>query len=135
MNLNGVDIDLRKVRTPAYFLATREDHIAPWRCTYTSTQLFQGPRRFVLAASGHIAGVVNPPGANKYGHWVNTRLPKSPEAWLDKAEWRDGSWWPDWTAWIARHAGGKVDARKPGDGRLTVIEDAPGSYVQVKAAD
>jgi len=135
IQLKGVDIDLRNVKTPAYWLSTREDHIAPWRCTYTATQLFKGPRRFVLAASGHIAGVVNPPPGRKYGHWTGTRLPRKPDQWLEAAEWQEGSWWPDWVRWLARHSGGTVKARKPGDGKLRPIEDAPGSYVKVKAVD
>ena len=133
IELRGVPIDLRRIETPAYFLSTREDHIAPWRCTYTTTQLFSGPRKFSLAMSGHIAGVVNPPSGNKYGYWTNAQLPPSPDAWLENATQHQGSWWPDWYGWLKTYAGGEVAARQPGDGRLTPIEDAPGSYVRVMA--
>jgi polyhydroxyalkanoate synthase len=131
IELAGVPIDLSQVKTPAYFLSTREDHIAPWTSTYAGTQLFSGPTRFVLTASGHIAGVVNPPAAGKYSHWTNANVPTTPFAWLRRAEEVPGSWWPDWAKWVARKAGPKVAARTPGDGKLKAIEDAPGSYVKV----
>jgi polyhydroxyalkanoate synthase len=136
IELNGVPIDLTKVKTPAFILSTREDHIAPWKATYVATQLYTGPVRFVLAASGHIAGVVNPPAAGKYNHWTNTgikKFPRKPEEWLAKAEMRSGSWWPEWQEWVAEYADGKVPAREPGSGKLKAIEDAPGSYVKVQA--
>jgi polyhydroxyalkanoate synthase len=133
ITLAGVPIDLRKIKTPIFMLSTREDHIAPWKTTYALTQIVSGPIRFVLAASGHIAGVVNPPESGKYHHWVNDRNPPSPEEWLASATQRPGSWWPEWANWIADFGGGKVPARKPGDGKLKVIEDAPGSYVKVRA--
>ena len=133
ISLAGVPIDLRKIKTPAYFLSTREDHIAPWKSTYRGTQLLSGPKRFVLAASGHIAGVVNPPESGKYGHWINTDLPPDPEEWLKGATEMAGSWWPDWHRWITSLNDEKVPARTPGDGKLKAIEDAPGSYVRVKA--
>ena len=135
IELAGTPIDLTKVKTPIYFMAAKEDHIAPWQSCYPGTQLFSGPKRFVLAASGHIAGVVNPPAAEKYGHWTHDKLPKTSDAWLDKAAWKDGSWWPDWYRWLGRRAGKKVPARAIGEGKLTPIEDSPGSYVQVKASD
>jgi len=135
ITLDGVPIDLGRIAVPAYFLSTREDHIAPWRSTYAGARLLKGPVRFVLAASGHIAGVVNPPGGSKYGHWVNPALPADPEAWFAAAESRDGSWWPDWQAWVEPHGGGRVPARAPGAGKLPALEDAPGSYVRMKAED
>jgi len=131
ITLAGVPLDLTRIKTPAYFLSTREDHIAPWTSTYAGTQIFSGPKRFVLAASGHIAGVINPPAAGKYSHWVNAKVPKSPYAWLMESEEVAGSWWPDWDKWLARKSGPKVKARKPGAGKLKAIEDAPGSYVRV----
>jgi polyhydroxyalkanoate synthase len=134
ITLDGVKIDLRKVKTPAFILSTREDHIAPWRSTYVATQLYAGPTRFVLSASGHIAGVVSPPGS-KYGHWRNDKNPPSPDEWLATAERHDGSWWPAWEEWISEYSGGEVPARHPGDGKLIPIEDAPGSYVKVRAED
>jgi polyhydroxyalkanoate synthase len=136
IELNGVPIDLGKVKIPAFILSTREDHIAPWKAAYAATQLYSGPVRFVLAASGHIAGVVNPPAANKYSHWTNTKAkkhPKNPDEWLASAEARPGSWWPEWQEWIADFSDGKVAAREPGSGKLKAIEDAPGSYVRVQA--
>jgi poly[(R)-3-hydroxyalkanoate] polymerase subunit PhaC len=134
ITLDGVKIDLRKVKTPAFILSTREDHIAPWRSTYVATQLYRGPTKFVLSASGHIAGVVNPPGS-KYGHWQNDQNPPSPDDWLASAEKHDESWWPVWEEWVSHYAGGEVPARHPGDGKLSPIEDAPGSYVKVRAED
>jgi polyhydroxyalkanoate synthase len=134
IKLAGVPIDLRLIETPVYFLSTREDHIAPWRSTYAGTQLVNGPVRFVLGESGHIAGVINPPSANKYGYWTSTALPADPEAWLARAEHHAGSWWTDWAKWMGRHGGGRVRARQPGDGALPVLEDAPGSYVKVRSS-
>jgi polyhydroxyalkanoate synthase subunit PhaC len=135
ITLDGVKIDLRKIKTPAFILSTREDHIAPWRSTYAATQLYTGPTKFVLAASGHIAGVVSPPGNSKYGHWRNDDNPPSPEDWLTGAEQHDGSWWPMWEEWVSHYSGGEVPARQPGDGKLKPIEDAPGSYVKLRAED
>ena len=135
LELKGVPIDLRKVKTPAFLLSTKEDHIAPWKSTYAATQLFSGPTRFVLAASGHIAGVVNPPAAGKYSHWTNAKNPASPDDWLGSAEEHAGSWWPEWAKWVSKFADGKVAARVPGDAKLKVIEDAPGSYAKVMIHD
>jgi polyhydroxyalkanoate synthase len=132
--LAGVPIDLRKIKTPAYFLSTREDHIAPWKSTYRGTQLMSGPKRFVLAASGHIAGVVNPPEGGKYSHWISKDLPPGPEAWFKGATEIAGSWWPDWHRWVSALAKEQVPARVPGDGKLKPIEDAPGSYVKVRVS-
>ncbi|MGH7012889.1 MAG: PHA/PHB synthase family protein [Stellaceae bacterium] len=133
ITLAGVPIDLRRVKTPTFILSTREDHIAPWRSTYVVTQLYSGPVTFVLAASGHIAGVVNPPGKSKYGHWTNDKLPKDPEAWLKDAQFHDGSWWPRWEQWVKQFAGGEIDSRLPGDGKLKPLADAPGTYVMVRS--
>ncbi|MBU2090598.1 MAG: class I poly(R)-hydroxyalkanoic acid synthase [Alphaproteobacteria bacterium] len=131
ITLKGVPIDLSTIKTPTFILSTREDHIAPWKSTYAATQIYGGPVKFVLSGSGHIAGVINPPAAEKYGYWTNSRKPKTADKWLESAEQTPGSWWPHWEEWIAKHGGGKVAARKPGDGKLKVIEDAPGSYVKV----
>ncbi len=133
ISLAGTPIDLRSIKVPAYFLSTREDHIAPWRATYRGTQLLQGPSRFVLAASGHIAGVVNPPDGGKYSHWINPELPAEPEQWFAGATEIAGSWWPDWHRWVSALDKRQVKARVPGDGKLAPIEDAPGSYVKVRA--
>src|SRR5262249_31684757 len=134
INLANVPIDLRKITVPMYFLSTREDHIAPWRSTYAGTQLVSGPVRFVLGASGHIAGVINPPAANKYGYWMGKTLPKDPEAWLGGAGVHQGAGGTDRTEGGAPQGRGQVRARQPGSGGLAAIEDAPGSYVQVRDA-
>jgi polyhydroxyalkanoate synthase subunit PhaC len=133
VKLLGTKIDLTKIDMPVFILSTREDHIAPWKSTYAATQLYAGPTTFCLAASGHIAGVVNPPAAGKYCHWVNDKLPRKPEQWLETATQKPGSWWPLWDEWTKGHGGGMVPARTPGDSKLAVIEAAPGSYVKVKA--
>lgn len=135
ITLAGVPLDLGKIRTPAYILATREDHIAPWTSAYRATQIYQGPVRFVLAASGHIAGVVNPPDSGKYSHWTGEEMPPRPEDWFGNATEMAGSWWPDWQRWITAQDKAQVPARQPGDGALPVLEDAPGSYVKVMATD
>ena len=132
ISLKGVPIDLRLIEAPTFLLSTREDHIAPWRSTYAATQIYGGPITFVLSASGHIAGVISPPGS-KYGHWRNPDLPQDPEAWLEGAVAHAGSWWPVWDEWIGQYADGTTAARSPGDGRLKPLEDAPGSYVRVRA--
>ncbi|MCA3314332.1 MAG: class I poly(R)-hydroxyalkanoic acid synthase [Roseomonas sp.] len=131
IELLGVKLDLRKIKLPTYILSTREDHIAPWASTYRATQTYAGDIRFVLAASGHIAGVVNPPDAGKYSHWVNTTLPADPEAWLASSTELAGSWWPDWQRWVTGQEPVQVPARKP----KNAVEDAPGSYVKVMAQD
>jgi len=133
IELNGQPIDLGRVTVPSYFLSTREDHISPWRSTYRGTQLLGGKNRFVLAASGHVAGVVNPPGGGKYSHWINTDLPAGPDTWLAGATEMAGSWWPDWHRWVSALDDTHVPARVPGGGALPAIEDAPGSYVRVRA--
>ena len=132
IELNGQPIDLGRVKAPTYFLATREDHIAPWKSTYCGTQLLGGQNRFVLAASGHIAGVVNAPESGKYSHWINTDLPADPNTWIAGATEMAGSWWPDWQRWVTALDDTHVPARMPGDGGLPAIEDAPGSYVKVR---
>ena len=135
ITLAGQKIDLGLITVPAYFISTREDHIAPWRSTYRGTQLLSGPVRFVLAASGHIAGVINPPDGGKYGHWINDALPGTAELWLEGATEMAGSWWPDWQRWITALDNDQVPARTPGEGKLPALEDAPGSYVKLKASD
>jgi polyhydroxyalkanoate synthase subunit PhaC len=133
ITLAGVPIDLRKVRAPSYFISTADDHIAPWVSTYAGARLLAGPTRFVLGGSGHIAGIVNPPAARKYGYSVSDSLPGSADAWQSAARTHDGSWWTDWQAWIEKlNADDKVPARKPGDGKLRIVEDAPGAYAKVR---
>jgi hypothetical protein len=131
--MNGAPIDVGAVEVPTYFISTIEDHIAPWKSTYTGARLFSGPVRFVLGGSGHIAGIINPPAANKYGYWTNDALPADADDWFSAAEQHPGSWWTDWSRWVAKYAGPKVPARQPGAGKLPAIEDAPGSYVTLRA--
>ena len=132
ISLAGTPIDLSKIKIPSFILSTREDHIAPWKSTYAATRLYSGPVKFVLSASGHMAGVISAPGS-KYGHWTNDNLPPTADEWLSSAASHQGSWWPVWDDWITRFDPERVPARDPGAGRLPVIEDAPGSYVRVRA--
>ena len=131
--LNDTPIDLTRVEVPLYFISTLEDHIAPWKSCYTGARLFKSPVRFVLGGSGHIAGIINPPSANRYGYRTNETLVDSPDAWLAGAAQQGGSWWADWAKWVEARAGDKIPARKPGDGKLGVLEDAPGLYVMMRA--
>ncbi len=130
VTLAGVPVDVTKITTPSYILSTKEDHIAPWKTTYETTQLFKGPCKFVLAGSGHVAGVVNPPLKNKYCYWTNDKNPKSSSQWLTEAKIASGSWWDDWSNWNRSFSGEKISAPKPGSGKLKPIEDAPGSYIK-----
>ena len=132
MVLGGKTLDLKKVTIPTYELASREDHIAPARGVFKGAQFFGGPVRFVLAGSGHIAGVVNPAGKPKYQYWTDGPPEGDFESWIARAKETPGSWWPDWIEWLAAQAPEKVPARKPGEGKLKAIADAPGEYVKVK---
>ncbi len=132
ITLLDTPIDLHQVKTPVFFLSTREDHIAPWKSTYKGALLPAGPVRFVLGGSGHIAGVINPAGSKKYGFWTADQLEADPDAWLAKAQAFEGSWWPYWLNWITPMAGEKVPARTPGNTQYPPLEDAPGSYVKVR---
>ena len=135
--IDNVPIDLSKITIPVYLQAGKEDHIAPSKSVYKATQIFKGPVRFMLAGSGHIAGVVNPPRNKKYQHWLNettTNPPTLPE-WQAGAKEYPGSWWHDWDKWLSALSGPKVAARVPGAGGLPAIEDAPGSYVKVRSGE
>ena len=135
LSIDGVPIDLRRIETPAYVQAGREDHIAPCRSVWKITEHLSGPVRFVLAGSGHIAGVVNPPDANKYQYWTSDAPAASLEAFEAAARETKGSWWPDWRAWTEALAPDQVpvaEARIPGEGALPAIEDAPGRYVRTR---
>ena len=132
IELGGVPIDLATVDLPVFMLSTKEDHIAPWKSTYAATQIYKGNTKFCLAGSGHIAGVVNPPSVEKYGYWTNTKNPATADEWFDGAKEHPGSWWPEWRKWLKRQGGGQVNARTPGDGKLKVIEAAPGSYASLR---
>jgi len=134
MTIGGVTLDLAKVKAPLYNLATREDHIAPAKSAFLGSKLFGGPVKFVLSGSGHIAGVVNPPSKGKYQYWTAGKSGAGTlDAWLKNAAEHPGSWWPDWIEWIKAQGAAQVKPREPGGGKLKPIEDAPGSYVKVKA--
>ncbi len=129
----GVTVDLGAIRLPTYILATREDHIVPWRTAYLSTRHLQGDTRFVLGASGHVAGVVNPPEKSRRSYWKSDRPSASAEEWLAGAEEVRGSWWPHWDAWLQGFSGGERAApKKIGNARFKAIEPAPGRYVKVR---
>jgi polyhydroxyalkanoate synthase len=143
----GQPIDFRSIDLPTFLYASRQDHIVPWTSAYASTQLLSGEVTFVLGASGHIAGVINPPAKNKRNYWVATgsgaaddaqpgaKLEADPDRWLETAEKVPGSWWPNWYAWLAPHGGGQVAApKRPGNVQYRPVEEAPGSYVRAKAS-
>jgi polyhydroxyalkanoate synthase len=132
ITLAGVPIDLGKIKTPSYFVSTIEDHIAPWKSTYLGAKRFSGPVRFVLGGSGHIAGIVNPPVANKYGYWLSDTLADTADEWMESSRQQPGSWWTDWQAWVTAQNEQKVAARDPAKGKLGVLDDAPGSYVKFR---
>jgi len=130
----GVPMDLSKIDVPVYLLASREDHIVPWKSAFRSKDLIGGESRFVLAASGHVAGVINPPARNKRSHWINDDLESDPQTWLEAAEEKPGSWWPDWDSWMKSHSSGLIPASdKPGNMQYSPIEAAPGRYVKEKS--
>ncbi|MGA9658943.1 MAG: alpha/beta fold hydrolase, partial [Asticcacaulis sp.] len=133
LTLAGVDIDLKNVKIPIYEQAGREDHIAPPASVYKGSKLFGGPVTFMLAGSGHIAGVVNHPDAKKYQHWLNPAHPDTMQDWLAGAEEHAGSWWPHWAGWLNARSGDYVEARDPAKGPLPPLMDAPGAYVMVKS--
>jgi len=131
----GEKLDLRAIRAPVYIYGSREDHIVPWDAAYASTQIFQGDVRFVLGASGHIAGVINPASKNKRSHWLGPKkYPSDAQAWLKSATETPGSWWRDWSAWLGQHGGGTKPAPKvQGSRKHRPLEPAPGRYVKQKA--
>jgi len=130
----GVPVDLGKVDKPAFILATREDHIVPWRAAYKSVGLLGGDKTFVLGASGHIAGVVNPASGNKRSYWASDAYPGDADAWFEQAREERGSWWPRWSQWLEAFKGGQRDApAQTGSAKYPAIEAAPGRYVKQKA--
>jgi polyhydroxyalkanoate synthase len=134
MVLDNVQLDLTKVKVPVYNLATREDHIAPAESVLYGSQFFGGPVKFVLSGSGHIAGVINPPSANKYQYWTNDDIHAGSVAkWLEGAEEHKGSWWPDWRGWLDQFDTEQIPARAVGTDAYPPLEDAPGSYVKVRS--
>ncbi|HLF21817.1 MAG TPA: class I poly(R)-hydroxyalkanoic acid synthase, partial [Aestuariivirga sp.] len=133
MVLDNIRIDLKKVKIPVYNLAARDDHIAPLHSVFRVGRFMGGETKLVVGGSGHIAGVINPPRAKKYQYWTNDAKAETLEDWLQGATEHAGSWWPDWFDWIAARSGEKIPAPTPGSGKLTPLEDAPGSYVRVTA--
>ena len=130
----GVRVDLRRADRPAFILATREDHIVPWRAAYRSVHLLGGQKKFVLGASGHIAGVINPPTANRRSYWTSEVHPDDPGSWLEQAQEQRGSWWPLWSQWLGEFRGAEREApARTGSGRYPALEPAPGTYVKQKA--
>jgi polyhydroxyalkanoate synthase len=133
LTIGGERLDLSKVKVPIFVQSSKEDHIAPYRSVFRGAKLFGGPVTFMMAGSGHIAGVINPPGANKYQHWINEQKCESVEVWQAGAKEFPGSWWPYWGEWLKARSGGQVPARDPAKGKLKPLEDAPGSFVLVKS--
>ena len=133
LDMCGTKVDLGQLDMPVYLLATREDHIVPWHSAYQSTRLLGGKVRFVLGASGHIAGVINPVSKNKRSYWVNDDVKNDAEGWLAAAEERKGSWWADWADWLKPLSGEQRAPRKPGNAKYKPIEPAPGRYVKERA--
>lgn len=133
LTLGGVPINLRKIRTPTFILAAKDDHIAPWQCCYEAVHLYQGPVEFVLASSGHVAGVINPPTAAKYSYLTGRHGKKKAINWLKKAQETKGSWWPHWQKWISSTGNDKVAPRWLNHPDFPALEEAPGSYVKVRA--
>jgi polyhydroxyalkanoate synthase len=132
MTIGNVKLDLGAVKLPIYELCAKEDHIAPAKSVFIGSRLFGGPVTYVLAGSGHIAGVINPPSKSKYQYWTNSKRTATLEAWMEGAQEHPGSWWPHYAEWLVQYSGDLVPARQPG-AKLGEIEDAPGSYVKVKA--
>jgi len=133
MVLDGVALDLGLVETPVYFISLKDDHVAEWKGTYRGTQLFGGETHFLLGGSGHNAGTLSAPSANRHGYWLNEKTPASADEWFAGATKHEGSWWPAWESWLKKTAGGKqVNARVVGSGDLKPIEPAPGSYVRMR---
>ncbi|MBU4135819.1 MAG: class I poly(R)-hydroxyalkanoic acid synthase [Alphaproteobacteria bacterium] len=131
--IDGVTLDLKAIKTPVMIVALKDDHVSAWKNTYAGRDFFGGPTRFLLGGSGHNAGMINPPAANKHGYWTNDDAPADAEAWLAGAEQKAGSWWPEWQGWLdAAAADDKVKARKVGSGKLKAGAAAPGDYVRVR---
>jgi polyhydroxyalkanoate synthase len=132
IELKGEPIDLGRIRQDVYAVGAEKDHIVPWYAAWRITQLAGGKVRFVMASSGHIAGIINPPGPRKGAYWVNERPAETPEAWLAAAERHEGSWWTDWIAWLGERSGETVDPPSLGSGKHPPLADAPGTYVMEK---
>jgi polyhydroxyalkanoate synthase len=131
LRLGGDAVDLGNIAARSMVISLKDDHVSAWQATYRGAELLGGETRFLLGGSGHNAGVINPPSANKHGYWTNAAMPDDPESWLDGATRHEGSWWPEWQSWLTK-GGEKVAARQPGKGKLKAIEPAPGSYVRMR---
>jgi polyhydroxyalkanoate synthase len=129
LRVKDVAIDLGKIETPSYAVATKNDHIVPWRGAFNIRELHGGPVRFILSGGGHIAGIINPPAANKRAYWINEGEDVDPDEWFEGAQKYEGSWWEDWTSWLNDHSGGKIAPPSMGNEQHSPIMDAPGSYV------
>jgi polyhydroxyalkanoate synthase subunit PhaC len=134
-NVLGETLNLNDIKTPICAIACETDHIAKWQGSFLGLNKFSGDKNFILSESGHIAGIVNPPSKNKYGHYINDTKMTSPAEWKEGAEFHQGSWWPRWGEWLSKRSGAKIAARNPGDNDHPVIEAAPGSYVSAKPSD
>ena len=131
LTMCGEAVDLSRITMPTYVYASQDDHIVPWRSAYRTTELLGGDVAFVLGASGHIAGVVNPPQKKRRSYWTNETLTSDPDEWLSRAETHPGSWWPHWAAWLAGHAGTRrLSPRQLGSARRRPLAPAPGTYVR-----
>jgi len=133
LELGGTVLDMSKIKAPVFVQSSRDDHISPYRSVYRGARLFGGPATFIMAGSGHIAGVINHPASNKYQHWTNEDLPETVEEWMTGAVEHPGSWWTYWDKWLSVKSGEKVKARDPDKGPLKVLENAPGSFVRVRS--
>ena len=129
----GEKLDMGAIKTPICVIATKSDHIAPWKSSFKGLNKTKGTKKFVLAQSGHIAGIVNPANGGKYGHWTNKSAPNDLDKWFEDAEFHEGSWWNDWASWLKRRSGKKIAARQVGTKKYPALEAAPGSYVKAKA--
>lgn len=129
LKISGVPIDIRNIKTPTFFFNTKEDHIAPWQNGFPATQLFSGPKKFILGDSGHIVGVFNPPQDKKYGYWISDDNVSTPDQWLATATKVHRSWWEEWATWLKDYLGPKIPSCPPGSEKYPPLEDAPGSYV------
>ncbi|MGZ8351092.1 MAG: class I poly(R)-hydroxyalkanoic acid synthase, partial [Allosphingosinicella sp.] len=132
LRLGEAAIDLKTVKAPAMIISLKDDHVSAWQATYDGARLLGGDDRFLLGGSGHNAGVINPPSANKHGYWTSEKMPATAEQWFEGAARKEGSWWPEWQSWLVRDDIERVPARVPGKGKLKVIEPAPGSYVRMR---
>jgi polyhydroxyalkanoate synthase len=124
---------MSKIKVPVFVQSSKDDHISPYRSVYRGAKLFGGPTTFLMAGSGHIAGVINHPSANKYQHWTNETLPADAETWRQDAVEHPGSWWPYWAKWLGEKSGKQIPARDPSKGPLKPTGDAPGSFVLVRS--